>query len=1825
MNSFVLPSLFRFTALAVLFSLLPVLSPQRGHSETDQDGVSLPLLQIQRFPGYFHSRSPLTPTAEITLRFSGPVSVKDIREAVSFVDRKTGRLVTVKVRRPKKGVIEDLQPWGDDDKRLQWPSEHFVVVTPKSPLPTDVSWQLRVDPLISSDGKQELRSPWINQLGTLSTFKVNSIRGINRYDEPHYVQISLSKSLHEDVDDRTLASQILVAPKPANYEIVRSGTSVLLKGDYRMGTKYQVTVFGGLLARDETRIQGDRKVEVVFSHREGFVSLPAFARAQSAAGAKQFEILTGNLKDLRVRIKQLDREDLAYAMRGYQKVYTGYGDQQTIPFAMVPGQTIYDQKHSRTAEIDHSEKLRFDWDEILEGKSHAALYLCAEGWSETQKSLGVGAQALIQLTDLGLAWKRERDSLLVYTFSLKSGKPLGNVTLETLGKEAEVTGSFETDANGLATLPRKPFDAAEWLCASKDGDRHLMQTFGRYDAIRLWQFSVPYRYDEVEETERRTLLFTDRGVYRPGETVHLKCLSRLTDNDQLLPMAQAAGKAKVRVTDSKGRTVFSSEEELSESGGFDIGFDIPADNALGYYSVLVDFNDPKKEVRNAYRLQFRKSFQVAEFRPNTFEIEVDTSAAEGERKRFSLPVSANYYLGKPLSQARLSWRVSARPTWPRVKGFDDFRFGNAIERRKSFSASDEMELGETGNGLIEFTLPEEKENPAPMRVGISAEITDVNQQTIVENTSFLVESSDFYLGVRMPEGLTRVGEEMTFGLVAANSGGEVVEVPVDAELKIDRLIHHTVKVKGAGGRMTHRTDTERKEVLTKPVSIETRVEPATGLPIPMTTSLRLDEAGDYDVSLTARDEKGRLVLSKHRLRIVGADEPSWSWHDGIKIGLTPDRESYQVGDTAKLLVQSPVLGHALVTVERAGVKETSVRKITEHETVLEIPIRDGAAPNLFASVLIVRGAAQSPHEHPETDYRVGYCQLKVEDPKSALEVAIEVEGDDPYRLPGSEITLGALITDHEGQPVENAEVCLYAVDEGVLSLTGYSTPEPAGTFHRPFPLAVMTGQTLSDLLPEDPRELDFGNKGYVIGGGGAVGDSIQPDRLRKDFRSLAFWRGSLITDAKGRVRTTFQVPDSLTTYRVMAVVCQGNRFGSGEEPLTINQPLMLQPALPAFGNAGDQMDLSAVLHNNTDRPMEIEVRVELDDHADFLPEVEGGLVPANFKKTGIKDEADLRVRRVILPAGKTGKIGFPALFTRKGEAAWRWRAVSLKDPKIVDAVESKLEIGYPMPLLREMLSFELSKKGRSENLVAEVDPRVLSREGEIQVTVSNSRVLEALDALDYLLRYPYGCVEQTTSSTLPWLSTGLIRDAVPQLDRTDAEISEAILVGTRRLLSMQTSEGGLSYWPGGKEPQLWGSAYGGMALALAQKQGVDLPEERLESLWEYLSQQMRNTAKLENRGDLYQRTLTAYTLALAGKAEPSYHELLYGKREQLTRDSRALLALAMMESAGEDRGDATLKKRVTSLLAPPRDGEEEEKHSHWYRHHFSTAMQLLAWSEWNAQDKRTEELLDDLLGVPKGRAAWGSTYLNSWGVLAVTRNAVATASALEGTTAKVSFGKQTREVAFGKELAGELLQFEFRKDSRKVPLTVELDSSAKLYTHVEVAGFPEIVPRDPENHGLGIDRTYHKLSQDGSVSEIDSLAVGDLVLVTLHLAVPENESFHYLAIDDPLPSVFEAVNPNFETQQGGAQHAFQGDWKRLYCNHRELRTERALFFCDYLHRGGHYAVQYLARVVAPGKVTAPPAKIEAMYEPQQFGLSGTLRMTAEPMRLRGKAGSVATN
>ncbi len=260
------------------------------------------------------------------------------------------------------------------------------------------------------------------------------------------------------------------------------------------------------------------------------------------------------------------------------------------------------------------------------------------------------------------------------------------------------------------------------------------------------------------------------------------------------------------------------------------------------------------------------------------------------------------------------------------------------------------------------------------------------------------------------------------------------------------------------------------------------------------------------------------------------------------------------------------------------------------------------------------------------------------------------------------------------------------------------------------------------------------------------------------------------------------------------------------------------------------------------------------------------------------------------------------------------------------------------------------------------------------MSVANTRVTEIRESLRQLLHYPYGCVEQTTSSLLPWLAVRDLRASLPEMNKSDDEINEVVNLGVTKLLSMQTSSGGLSYWPGGREPTLWSSAYGGLALALAQKQRFPVPAAETKKLFDYLSEQLRGTAADATGYGISDRCLAVYTLAVAGKPEPAYHDLLFQKRAKLTAEDRALVALAVLESKGP--------KAMVDELLKKTEGNDSYLDQFFGSVVRENALHLMAWTQHQPTSPRGDEVATELFSR-RTSGHWSTTQANAWSVLAL--------------------------------------------------------------------------------------------------------------------------------------------------------------------------------------------------------------------------------------------------
>jgi uncharacterized protein YfaS (alpha-2-macroglobulin family) len=563
------------------------------------------------------------------------------------------------------------------------------------------------------------------------------------------------------------------------------------------------------------------------------------------------------------------------------------------------------------------------------------------------------------------------------------------------------------------------------------------------------------------------------------------------------------------------------------------------------------------------------------------------------------------------------------------------------------------------------------------------------------------------------------------------------------------------------------------------------------------------------------------------------------------------------------------------------------------------------------------------------------------------------------------------------------------------------------------------------------------------------------------------------------------------------------------------------------------------------------------------------------------------VAKLALKDGEARTVDFPVKLRAMGDAGWQWTARLEANGKVFnDALAASLKVGSPVPVLHETYLTDLSTT--TSDLLAGVNPQVLEGEGAVRVTLSNTRLASLRETASELLEYPYGCAEQTVSSLVPWITMNELGPVLPDLAKSKDDVRKAIRAGVAKIFALQTSGGGLAYWPGGQQASFFPSAYAVLALALLEKQGEELPAG-WPKLLEYVSGELRGLGETHAAFALEDGALAAFALAVAGKSEPAYHEQLYARRAELSLESRALVALAAIESQ-------TGLNVVGKLLDPRATAPESLS---WFGSATrERAVRLMAWSRFQPNDREVSRLVKELL-ASRVNGHWRTTQENAWAMLALSRYFSSVEREVKPVDGALVKAGVAAPFALTKEALTKTVKFAFDADRPLGSLAAENPQKGNLYGEANFIVRPSVAEQPRQDRGYAVSRSYRKIPADGSLADATDLQVGDRVLVTLRLET--QRPGHFVAIDDPLPAILEAINPDFRAAGDNDARDFDRS------DYREIRADRVLYFCDHLPAGA-FTFRYLARVRTAGKVTAPATKVEEMYRPERFGLSATNRL-----------------
>jgi alpha-2-macroglobulin len=1423
--------------------------------------------------------------------------------------------------------------------------------------------------------------------------------------------------------------------------------------------------------------------------------------------------------------------------------------------------------------------------------------------------------ALLQVTDLAVHAKIGVDEGVVWVTGVSDGRPRPNVDVRLHDAEGRVRARAQTDAEGIALLrgfrppPRQPQDddCDEWCgdwsfegyVAARLGSDRALVGINAYDPdLSPFQFGVRGAWGE-HRTPAAGAVFTERGIYRPGEPVYAKAIVRHGPLGALA--APAPGDSvRWRFHGREGEPLRDTVVALSRFGTADHTLRLAADAPLGHYNLQIQ---AKREGR--WRMIGWTSYQVAEYRPPEFLVEVaadDAPRFAGDTVRAT--VGGRYLFGAPMAHAPVRWsaRRSVLPSWElRIPGTDGYRLGesggwwDSGETETDVVASGVDTLDARGYRDLRVALAAAA-GGRPARVTIDASVVDANRQAVTGSRSVVVHPADFYIGAK-PEGsgyFWTAGTPVRIGVITVRpDGGGVRGVEVSGS--VVRREWHRVR-RQRGGQIEEIGEWVTDTIAT--CRVVTRDEP-------VGCGFTPQKGGAYTVSLTATDGQGRAASTSFTRWTVGRDWVPWNDAGRFKIDVITDRERYSVGDTATVLIASPFTDvEAWVTVERERVLEQRRIRIASGTTTLRLPITEAHAPNAFVSVVLVRGRSARPGEIDDAGrptMRVGYAELRVTPEVKRL--AVEVRPLQPEYRPGDSARVQVRVRDAAGRGQES-EVTLWAVDEGVLSLTAYQTPDPLDLLYRPRGLGMRLASNLTAVAPQVPE----GQKGSRNPGGGGGQDLTGV--LRSRFRPTAFFLGSVVTDRNGEATASAQLPDNVTTFRVMAVaVTAGDRFGHGESPLLATRPLIARPALPRFLREGDDLMAGVVVNHRFGQDLDAHVRAEASG-------------------VELRGRAE---QRVALRAGRGVESRFQFRAPHGDTATFRFHVMGGGEQ---DAVELRLPV---RPANRPVVHAVSGVLRDSASVEFELPPGIDLARSRLELGFGTSPLALVQSYHRQLELYPYACTEQIASQLLPLITLYRAQqESGVRFLRGDprARIENAVRTISRR----QRADGGIGLWSGSDWTSPWLTAYAGRVLLEARAAGVAVDGAVLDGLADYLARSLREPETLREAlgsrhhiiaANLSERLSAADLLSQLGRPQIAAENQLLAQAARMHWEDRVLLA-ELLARRGQNAP-------ATQLLAGAWDGvrvlgvravlpEAAFQRDFYFASHVRPAARLLtATLAIEPQHPKLGALVETLVQQGRAETRYGWTTQDyGAAVLALLRFEQTQRDATERSVrlrhgSRVLVETQARRGARQEStlpLTGMLSARARGPQTLRLSLDASAGSTAPVYYHValtEIAARPTFTPLD---RGIVVERWYETLDTRRPVTSVEA---GQVVRVRLRITVPEERQM--VILDDPLPAGLEAVDLSLRTvtpfsadpfgardeeDQPDGYGWFYGSWDSgmwSVFDHKEIRDDRVVYFARVLWKGS-YTATYLARATTAGRFTSAPAHAEEMYNPAVHGRSG---------------------
>jgi uncharacterized protein YfaS (alpha-2-macroglobulin family) len=1386
------------------------------------------------------------------------------------------------------------------------------------------------------------------------------------------------------------------------------------------------------------------------------------------------------------------------------------------------------------------------------------------------------------VSDLGLIVKQAPEKTLVRAIDLNTLKPLSNVAVQLMDRDSQTLSTLnlgKTDQDGFATFPiaaRKKNENNYYVLAM--GSLGLNRAFG---GVSFW--------NDVRDNYQ-TYFYTERPIYRLGQTVYFKGLSRLkTANGFKTPKAGLP--VKVIIEDPDNNKLWEGKLGLNGHGTFNGVYEIPKDGKTGAYQVTLTYPDGT----DAY-----ERFEVAQYRKPEYQVEVMPLKARitaGTKARAR--IRATYYFGAPVGNARIRYTIYANTDWSARFGlmprpdyygyFDDWESDESEYADTSYSgdliAQGYAQTDATGEALIEFDTPPVKINQnepystdyLDRQYTVQAEVTDLSRIAVIGSGKQAVSAGDFALFVQPEHAVSKAGEAVKALVTAVDYQGKAI-ANQSVSVALMRWNWDRVQQEYRGtsvlGTVSATTDANGKALVTLP-----------------TTDRYFTD--NYFLTAQTADRHNHTIYDQASVWIASGNNPyirdgQSAQQEAFSVKL--DKKVYRPGEIAKALITAPVSGkengQVIVAVESTKIHTSQVLPMNATAKLIEIPLTDAYAPNVYVTATFVGPKHQFYNQ----------SEIAMVSPESHF-LNLSVTPDKPKYKPGDQATYTIKASYPNGKPAANTEVSLGVVDESIYAIR----PESAGDIRRFFYNKLYNSVVTLSSFPEE----------YSAGP-----DKIEP-KVRKDFRDVAAWQPTLITNAQGLAKTTIKLPDNLTTWRAtVRGINQQTDVGSAISTVVSTQDLIVRLALPRFFTQHDQGQLTAIVHNYTEQPQKVAL---------------------TLNTTGQFETKQALVQHLTVKPDGAERYGWPVDVVNPGEAVIDIKAVG-------DTAGDAMELKVPVrPLAIEISEAKAGLlKGDAESITlpfkipASTDPKL----AQLLVSVAASSIGPVLGSFDSLIDYPYGCTEQTMSRLIPSvIAFELSRKLqVPISAAQRKKFDEVATKSLGKLKDYHNGDGGWGWWQYADSDAyltayvmeglhlLENSGYGFNASSLPdgwKKDGVHWLKKSSEKLTAQLSDPKLASDRFVQTERLIDLAYMQYVLSLYGeKTDAGTRKFLTDKIPASPPEALAYSVLAFhtqKENKAAEQAYAALN-HLAETAAGMKNWDHTDalaKKLNWkevdYTYRFtgieSTALGLRAALAMENDPEATSSI-EQWLILQRGKDGWANTKTTALVLRTMMEKAIAS-----GKAGATDFSVTSNLWESAKQFTASNLY------APEQNTTVTLDSLKDESVNLQKTGSGQLyysallkyllplkpgdtIPQKAMPEGLKISRQFFRIhaepvGPEGTLrfktDRITDNKVRAGETVVMKVLVESPTALPYVIVDTALPSGGEVVsNDPRENLLEHDENQLAGDWGNWWWAHQDILDDRVVMFANSLPAGKSefYA---LVRMELPGTFRMNPVKLEGMY------------------------------